>query len=218
MRKRINIPVGTVFGRLTIVGYSIRKPGTWLCICTCGNNHDVEGHNLRNGSVSSCGCLRKELLSVRGSERNRSQAKCRCFSDRKNPAYAPWKAMHTRCTNSNRDDWPRYGGRGISVCERWNVFDNFLADMGERPIGTSIDRIDNDGNYEPSNCRWSDSKTQRNNSSTVRIVEYRGERMPISYLAKKVGIARKTLWGRINSGMTVEEAIAIPLRKSTEIT
>jgi hypothetical protein len=115
------------------------------------------GGNLRSGDVRSCGCLQREIIA----RRNRTHG--HSVRGAETPTYRSWKAMHTRCTNPNPSTWAHYGGRGIEICERWRSFESFLEDMGERPEGTSIDRIDVDGNYEPGNCRWATPTEQRAN-------------------------------------------------------
>ena len=211
MRKQNLIPKGTVFGRLTVIGKSTRKSGAWICRCQCGNEREVNRTHLMQGSYKSCGCLRKEQFT----KMSRDRSSTTCDTSRDHPAYFSWVSMHTRCTNPNCKDWARYGGRGIAVCDRWKVFENFLMDMGARPRGTSIDRIDNDGSYEPGNCRWADAKTQRNNACNVHIVEYKGESMSLSMLAETVGIKRNTLGKRLKRGMSVDQAVKTPLRRTS---
>lgn len=119
----------------------------WLCKCVCGNYKVVTGSHLRSGHTKSCGCT-KRMQTIHGGSYT--------------PEYTAWLGMKSRCYNSNHNRYIHYGGRGITVCDRWkDSFENFLADMGKRPSeNLSIDRIDNDGNYEPSNCRWATGKVQ----------------------------------------------------------
>ena len=130
-----------------------------------------------------------------------------------------WGQMIQRCTNPAVRGFRGYGGRGITVCERWrSSFAYFLEDMGPRPIGTSLDRIDPDGNYEPANCRWADKLTQANNTRTNRYVTFRGERMTIAELARRSGISYRLLHKRLQHGWPLEDAIAAPKRGRNRLT
>jgi hypothetical protein len=134
------------------------------------------------------------------------------------PTYRTWASMLTRCRNSRRSEWKNYGGRGIKVCERWLKFENFLADMGERPLGTSIDRIDNDKGYEPGNCRWASSHEQNTNRRDSRHYMWRGKMLPLKVLAKLSPVSYRTLVDRLDAGMTIEEAMSTPRNSHFKLT
>jgi hypothetical protein len=134
------------------------------------------------------------------------------------PTYISWQGMRSRCRNSAREKFSRYGGRGIEICDRWNDFANFLADMGERPAGTSLDRIDNDGNYEPGNCRWATPAEQRNNNSQLRLITHDGETKCLSHWCAIYGVKYETTIARLKRGMSFEAAITTPVRKTKQRT
>jgi hypothetical protein len=128
-------------------------------------------------------------------------------------AHSSWTAMKTRCNNPNIEGYKNYGGRGIKVCERWETFENFLTDMGERPIGMSLDRINNDGNYEPGNCRWATRKQQSLNSRHIRWIEFQGVKLPENAMAARHGLTADQLARRLHDGWTIERALTQPMRK-----
>lgn len=154
-------------GRLTVVeraGRNKHGASMWLCKCDCGNERVIAQSNIRKGQ-QSCGCLLTEVLRARtGSTNPNYQGGDRNW---KNPTYASWRSMRTRCENPRASDYPRYGGRGILICERWIDFGAFVEDMGERPEGKTLDRLDVNGNYEPGNCRWASAIEQRRNQRRV---------------------------------------------------
>jgi len=145
---------GVRFGYLVAIRKSEKKSNAgaiWICKCDCGNETEVLSLKLRKGLSRSCGCKKSELISDAVKKHGLSN---------KSLTYRTWKEMRQRCNNPNSDKWKWYGGRGISIDERWNNFELFLFDMGERQKGTTLDRIDPDGNYCKNNCRWATSKQQ----------------------------------------------------------
>lgn len=174
---------GQKFGRLTVhslVGVNKNKAAVWSCRCDCGNLVEAIGFNLRNGNTKSCGCLLKEFAT----NLNLAHGHAAEISGNKSPTYRTWRSMINRCYRPQEDSYQYYGGKGITVCDRWrNSFADFLSDMGERPQGKTLDREESNGNYEPSNCRWADAKTQsrnrgksKNNKSGYQNVHWRKNR------------------------------------------
>jgi hypothetical protein len=142
----------------------------WRCACDCGAETVVDGGNLISGGCASCGCLKRELMAKSFVRHGHARV------GKASPEYKSWAAMMARVSATKGRRWIDYAARGITACERWSVFENFLADMGPRPHGRSLDRIDNDGNYEPTNCRWATASEQvRNRRPSERVKREREE-------------------------------------------
>lgn len=203
---------GHVFGKLTVIEIdnSGFRPIRWLCRCECGNMALVRSSNLlKQDGTKSCGC---KVYDKRGprpdlTERNIKNAKYIKSSKR---TLSTWKSMTSRCLNEKDKDYKNYGGRGIKVCKRWSSFFNFLDDMGERPKGMTIDRIDTNGDYKPENCRWATPLVQANNRRDNQYVEYNGEVKTVRQWAESSSVEYKTLLYRVKAGWNFHEAITTP--------
>lgn len=210
MSARIDL-TGQTFGRLTAVldaGSNTHRRRLWLCRCTCGGEKVVRVSALRRGQTRSCGCLEAESrrtnrLTHGGARRGAA----------KSPEYRIWTSMLTRCYNERSTTFDRYGGRGITVCDRWRAsFEAFLADMGPRPAqGLSIDRIDNARGYEPGNCRWATTREQALNRRSNHMVTIGGETLPVGAWLDRCGVSRDLFDGRVRAGWTAVDAITRPV-------
>lgn len=176
---------GQQFGRLTVIEFEgLRGMNrAWRCICECGTEATAITSRLTGGRTRSCGCLVSENNITHGLS--------------KTPTYRSWKAMVHRVQDTGRHDSQYYAGRGITVCARWLEFESFLADMGERPEGMSIDRTDNDRGYEPGNCRWATKLEQMRNRSNTRTLEVDGRTKTIKEWAEATGISYFALYNRV---------------------
>ena len=204
MGKLIDL-TGRKFGRLTVISRgdnTKNKRIRWHCQCDCGGDALVVGAHLKNGNTQSCGCIHKKGLVERQTSHGMSET----------AEYATWMHMKQRCDNISDKDYKDYGGRGIEVCDRWRKFENFYEDMGPRPKGASINRINNDGNYEPGNCEWAGGKDQARNKSNNCMIEYDGQIKCLQAWADKSGIPRGTIKYRITHGWTVKQALETPVK------
>ncbi len=199
---------GMKFGRLHVhsdAGRDKHGNAMWNCVCDCGNTGVFKGRNLTIGKTKSCGCW---LL-----EQQRSPKK-HGHTSRKNGAsseWMAWKAIRQRCRNPNHREWKDYGGRGITVCERWNVFLNFLQDMGVKPSpDLSIERIDNNAGYCKENCIWATRRVQNRNTRRNIILTFNGKSQTLKDWATEFGINHNTLGFRILRGWPMEKALAQP--------
>lgn len=199
--KKIDL-TGQVFGRLTVVqeaGIDTRGEKLWMCECECGGIVNVLSSNLRTGHTKSCGCLKYEGSNTKHGMYN-------------TPEHKAWTNMLNRCYNKNNIHYDRYGGRGITVCDRWHKFDNFYHDMRDKPEGMTLERIDNDKGYSPDNCRWASVKEQANNRKTNVYITYNGRTQTISEWESELGFKHGTLWMRVNKyGWSEKKAIETPV-------
>lgn len=181
---------GNKYGKLLVVSFSHVNEHKHRCFhvkCDCGVEKIVPGHVLRNGATKSCGCLRGEFHGMSGTR-----------------TYTAWCDAKSRCYNTNDIGYKYYGGRGIKICERWWKFSDFLKDMGECPDGLSLERVNNNGNYEPGNCKWATQKEQCNNNRRNVKLTYKGKTMNMVQWAEELGISRACIWARINRRMPDE--------------
>lgn len=198
--NRINL-IGKVFGRLTVISMvdSDRYGYRWMCSCECGGLSVVRGSHLRQGHIRSCGCMQGNRTATI----KHGYAK----KGKPSPEYSVWLAMMARCNNPKTKSYRLYGGRGISVCERWLRFKNFIADMGNRPSNKhSIDRYPNkDGNYEPGNCRWATIKEQNRNTSRNVFIEFAGKSQILEEWANELGTDPSNISRRLKKGQSFTE-------------
>ena len=201
---------GRTFGQLTVLREAGRTPRgqiTWACKCECGNSHIAQGTHLRSGHTTSCGCFRQEASIAANTTHGLSGS----------PEFFVWYDMIRRCYDTARPHYVRYGRRGISVCSRWrDSFATFYDDMGPRPSSAhSIDRIDNEGDYEPDNCRWATLHEQSRNTRRNHNLTHNGITMCITDWANRVGVDRRTITKRLNRGWSVELALTTPVKHAT---
>lgn len=187
-----------------------KKISFWKCKCDCGNTTIVRANSLKHGRVKSCGCLRTESNLANKSKHGLS----------KTHLYAVWNSMKERCYNKNNHNYLRYGGRGITVCEEWkNSFKEFSewAFLNGYQEELSIDRIDNNGNYCPNNCRWVDKKTQNNNRNVSFMITYNGKTQNLSSWCEELNLPYFRTWQRIvQYGYSFEQAISLPKNKQRQ--
>ena len=174
---------GMKYGRLTVVERAENRGNRTkcMCACECGGVAIVTGHELAAGHTGSCGCIKKERTANLNKTHGMSGTS----------TYYSWQAMNRRCSDTGFDGYSRYGGVGISVCERWKSFDAFLQDMGEKPRGASIDRIDPLRGYSPDNCRWATHYEQ--GDTKVKSPIWRGARRSVASIAREIGVPRTSL-------------------------
>lgn len=200
---------GKRFGRLVAVSFERRKSGSryrifWVCRCDCGQTTSVVNDALKSGDTQSCGCMQKEKARARRTSHGQSRTRL----------YRIWEGIKTRCLSDTSPAFHNYGGRGISICERWREdFSAFAADVGDPPTTShTIDRYpNNDGNYEPGNVRWATRQEQGRNRRGLNEIEFNGQLMCLAEVAEHVDVPYKTLAQRIvKLGWSIEDALSIP--------
>lgn len=196
------LPVGTRFHTLTVVS-PVKASVRWdyMVRCDCGVTKVMRKGNLLR--AKSCGCMTNALISHARTRHGESHG----------PTWRSWKSMIDRCTLTCHKSWKDYGGRGITVCDSWlSRYENFRADMGERPLGTQLDRVDNACGYTPANCRWSTPRQNANNRRSNKSLKHNGETLTVSQWARRTGISPDTLFKRVESGWATSDVICRPLR------
>ncbi len=203
---------GKTFGRLTVLARgdnNCRGCTQWLCKCACGNIRLVFGQHLTRGHSKSCGCLGREVTRKRSLKHG--------YGPRsgQSSTYIAWKGMNRRCHNPRDKEFHNYGGRGIAVCPEWRKFENFLRDMGEKPTGLSLDRVDVNGHYCRSNCRWATIRQQARNTRVNRLITFRGETRCLADWGEVLGVNPQSLSSRLNfCGWSEEKTLSTPIRSN----
>jgi hypothetical protein len=199
---------GMRFGMLVVLSRQVvphSRTAKWLCRCDCGREKVAQSFRLRRGHTRSCGCLAKEI----------SSAQLRTHGKSKTREFRIWTCIKNRVFNRNDPKFTRYGGRGISMCDRWaSSFEAFYADMGPCPSSShSVDRIDNNGHYSPENCRWATPSEQARNRGNNRMISAFGQERCVTEWAEIMGIDRLLVFVRLSKGWTPERALTAPVRR-----
>lgn len=183
---------GLRFGRLLVVDFAFASKGRawWKCVCACGARKTISGMHLRCGDIKSCGCAQYKETAKRFTKHGKCNTR----------TFRVWVAMRFRCNSPKSPIYRHYGGRGIRVCARWSKFENFLKDMGERPTGLELDRINNDGDYKPSNCRWTTRKEQARNTRFNHLLKFRGKTQCVEAWCAELRIPRGVMMRKVKSG------------------
>lgn len=201
-----------VFGQLTVLfrcGWDKFGNILWECRCTCGVDKEISAAVLRRGTTVSCGCHRRAALKA---GREALVKRATTHGKSRTREYRIWANAIYRCTTPTCPGYADYGERGIKVCERWQDFENFLADMGPCPPRFTLDRIDNDGDYTPENCRWATRKQQANNRRTSQWFTYKGEKRTAAEWCKRLKMNKATFWSRVRDGWSIERIVETPIQ------
>ncbi len=192
--------VGSRSGMLVVLSLlrdAVKQQTYAICQCDCGRLAKKTTSDIRRRRAKSCGCSTKHLIAIARTKHGKRGSR----------VYMAWIDMLRRCGNPDVESYPNYGGRGISVCDRWKLFDLFFTDMGDPPSGMSLDRINVNGNYEPGNCRWATAKEQCNNTRRSRYLVVGGERMTITQAAEKYRVGKTAIKWRLDHGWTDDRAV-----------
>lgn len=208
MATKVDAMIGRKFGRLTVEAYHSHGAGRMLkytCRCECGGMAICYGNNLRTGTSKSCGCLQKERTSAARTTHGKRHTR----------VWQAWMSMKNRCYTTSAPGYKNYGGRGISVCERWrHSFENFYADMGEQPTTKhTLERLDTNGNYEPENCEWATYTKQARNKRSNRMVDLHGDRRCLAEWIELLGLDPVLVKTRIGRGWSAERALTTPKKQ-----
>lgn len=201
---------GARYGRLVVMerAGSKNERATWLCRCDCGGEKVVAAQELSKGSTRSCGCLAQEQRKQAAQRQCHGFSRANMMSERKT-----WENMIARCYYPKHRSYWAYGAKGVTVCAQWREsFEQFVRDMGRRPVGCTIDRIDSSGDYTPENCRWATMAMQANNKRSNRLLTHDGQTMTVSQWAQHVGIKVPTLFARLKLGWSVHRALTEPVK------
>ena len=196
--KRIVLE-GKVFNRLTVL-VPVREIGRaikYRCRCSCGTIIVVGGQNLRRGLTQSCGCLHREIARAVNLRHGRSKTR----------VHNVWLGMIQRCEDKSCEAYPAYGGRGITVCAEWHVFENFYRDMGDPPNGMTLDRENNDLGYDKDNCRWATRRIQANNRRSSKMIAFKGKVLTQAQWERELRLKPGVIWQRLNAGWSIERAL-----------
>lgn len=204
MGKPIDM-TGQRYGRLSVIemaGHNKHRQRLWRCVCDCGETTEVLGFLLRQEQTRSCGCLAREAIANVNKKHGKSGTQI----------FNVHSAMMDRCYMQTNHAYKNYGGRGITVCGRWHDFENFYADMGDKPKGMTLERIDNHGPYSPDNVRWASYKDQANNRRSNVVLEFQGRKQTMQQWSDEMGLKIQTVWARLNRGWSVDRALTEEVR------
>lgn len=197
---------GQRFERLTVLGIDTKSGDgrlRWICQCDCGETRTLRATVLMSGRIKSCGCRRIEVIGILR----------RTHGQTRTPEWRSWRSMRGRCLNPRDRAFPDYGARGITICKEWDSFEQFYADMGDRPSsGHSLGRIDNDAGYSPSNCRWENRIQQNRNTRRNRKYAFDGRTLTTAEWSEEMGVPYHVLHDRLTNGWPIERALTQPVR------